>query len=205
MEVLDYVYLILQKHFKDVILSKPLTIKPIWLQKNPNVAFENYILLQDLSSTARNAAFGGEYSKQIAHIRCDVRTDNPRDLKILSRGILDAFKKSQYLEFKIDTSTNYSIDVVNEVDTIYDFSENISVVTLINEDPTILEGDTIKLVYPDGVVRYMYVWDVNGKILTLFGTEGIIYYAQVVGDTTLTDKRRGLYRRLIDVEVRAYL
>ena len=51
----------------------------------------------------------------------------------------------------------------------------------------------------------MYVWKVDGRVLTLFGTEGIIYYTQVVGEENLSDKRRGLYRRLIDVEVRAYL
>ena len=51
----------------------------------------------------------------------------------------------------------------------------------------------------------MYVWKVDGVVLTLFGAEGIIYYTQVVGDENRSDKRRNLYRRLIDIEVRAYL
>ncbi len=205
MEVLDYIYLRIIDAFDGVTLSKPIVIKPIWKQKNPNVEFENYILLKPEATVSKNAGLGGERTKQRAIIRCDVRTNNVRDLKIMSRKILDTFKGNNYFEFTFDKDNAIGINLATEAESIIDYGENVTILTLVEEDPTINVGDTVKVIYPDGVERYMYVWKVDGVVLTLFGAEGIIYYTQVVGDENRSDKRRNLYRRLIDIEVRAYL
>jgi len=205
MEVLDYIYLRIIDGFDGIALSKPIVIKPIWKEKNPNVEFENYILLKPEATVMKNAGFGGEKAKQRAIIRCDIRTKNVRDLKIMSRKILDIFKGNNYFEFIFDRDSAIDIELAIEAESIIDYSENVAVLTLSEEDPMISIGDTVKIIYPDGVERYMYVWKVDGVVLTLFGAEGIIYYTQVVGDDNRSDKRRGLYRRLIDIEVRAYL
>jgi len=205
MEVLDFIYLKVIDAFEGVTLSKPVVIKPIWKEKEANVEFENYILLQDLTSVIANAGLGGERAKQRAIIRIDIRSDNVRDFKLMSRKILDTFKGSNSFMFVIDQANSVPIDFSTDVVDYVDYSENISIVTLADINPLIEVGDTVEIIYEDGASRYMYVWKVNDTVLTLFGTEGIIYYTQVVGEENRSDKRRNLYRRLIDVEVRAYL
>ena len=205
MEILDFVYLKIIDAFDGVSLSKPLVIKPIIKQKNPDVKYENYVLLQDMSSVLRNAGFGGYRTKQIAVIRCDIRSNDVVDFKLMSRKVLDTFKGSNSFAFVIDEENSTPIAMDTEIENYEDYTENITIVTLVDENPFIGVGDTVEILYGDGRSRYMYVWKVDGRVLTLFGTEGIIYYTQVVGEENLSDKRRGLYRRLIDVEVRAYL
>ena len=101
------------------------------------------------ASVIKNAGFGGERAKQRAVIRCDIRTKSVRDLKIMSRKILDIFKGNNYFEFIFDKENAIGIELATEVESIIDYSENVTVLTLSEEDPTINVGDTVKIIYSD--------------------------------------------------------
>lgn len=205
MFLLDYVYLKLVNAVDDLELDNDIIVKPIVHVKNPDVAYANYVLLYELSTSVANAHLGGYDAKEIGYIRCDVRTSTERDLEILSRRILETFKSDVQYRFVSDEVTSYKEVDMRDGDYILStLSENIVELT-VPEDFT-LDGNTVvKLIFDDGYYKYYYVWRVDGYKLTLFGFDGYVYFAQVDSTQNLSDKRRGVYRRLIDVEVRAFV
>lgn len=200
MEITDLVYLILLDKFSRISWPVSLKIGHVYRYKSVDIAYADWILLYNTGSSMDWFGIGASNYLVIDRTSIDVRTASRDRYSKLKDLIKQAFTGDVFV---FNGSSVVSQTLVQDTD--WDRSENIGFYVdryHLNSSSNYQfnRGDKIEITDNNGNSEYVWVWGVYDDWLYVIKKSGIYCLIRPVGVTELSDKLKGLYRFVFDVQ-----
>ena len=203
MEAVDILYLVMKDLFDGVDFGKSIKVDYIYNHKTVDVGYADWVLLYNVVDDTNWLGIDTCLYEMKSVVAVDVRTANRQRYGKIKQYILTNFKSDKYVfqDSGEITEFNQNIDFghYTEVGTYVTKAE------LYNPDNVQLErGSRVRLNLEDGTIVDGWYWGIYDNEMYVFRRPGVFWVVVPTRFTELSDKMKGLYRFVMDVQVRIF-
>lgn len=199
MELCEYLYVEMMKLFRDTTYDgKDVIVTLVYDKKVIDIADGHYVSLYQTSESDRWFDIGAEHWHKTEHASIDVRTGSKKAYGKMKELIFTVFDGGNVVFRKKDTYDAVLEEGISatSIEAIGSYLRKVTVV-----DPSIYaENEFVQLKHADGSTEEGWIVDIYGNEVYVWLKEMTLFLTRPAGVNELSDRMRGLFRFVVDVE-----